>query len=267
MLSRLYYGYRILATGTSFALFGIGGLIAGLTLFPLLHSLPGDRKNKERRAQRLVHLMFRFFVRFMECLWVTRVEVTHCERLQSANGVVFIANHPSLLDVVVMIAAIPHTNCIVKQSLFRNPFTRWVIRGAGYIANDDPDKVIDACHERLSRGDNLIIFPEGTRTTPGQPLKLQRGAAHIILRNRPTVVPIRIGCHPTTLTKGIPWYRVSPQRFVLSLKVGLPWDYPVDSSLTDSRQVRQLTRAMAHKLNLEQTSNESIRTRTEAINC
>ncbi|WP_035386872.1 lysophospholipid acyltransferase family protein [Ferrimonas senticii] len=260
MLAHLYYGYRIVATGSSFALFGIGGLVTGLTLFPLLNCLPGDRLTKERRAQRLVHLMFRGFVGFLQLLWVAKVEVHQQQQLARATGTLIIANHPSLLDVVILIASVPHTNCIVKESLFHNPFTRFVLKGAGYIANNDPEQVISACEQRLRCGDNLIIFPEGTRTTPGRPLKLQRGTARIMLRSKPPVIPVIIDCTPTTLTKGTPWYQVAPRRFTLTLSVAAPWRYPIAQHLPESRQVRQLTRAIATKFNQELSINESIRT-------
>ncbi|USD38997.1 MULTISPECIES: 1-acyl-sn-glycerol-3-phosphate acyltransferase [Ferrimonas] len=251
MIRALYHGYRILATGLSFAVFGLGGLIAGIGLFPLLSLLPGAPAQKQRRAQRCVHWLFRFFVRFMELLWVTRVVIDQPQRLQQAKGMVIIANHPCLLDVVVLISAIPHTNCIVKQSLLRNPFMRWVIKAAGYIANDCPDDVVRLSRQKLQQGDNIIVFPEGTRTTPGAPIKMQRGAARIVLGSRATVLPITLRCTPTTLTKGTPWYRVSPSRFVISMNVGDPIDCPADEGAPESLQVRRLTREMEQRFNTE----------------
>jgi 1-acyl-sn-glycerol-3-phosphate acyltransferase len=64
-----------------------------------------------------------------------------------------------------------------------------------------------------------VIFPEGTRTTPGQPLKLQRGAANIAVRGGLDVTPVRISCTPLTLGKGEKWYRVPPTRFHMVIVV------------------------------------------------
>lgn len=263
MMGRLYHLYRILVTGLSFALFGVGGLMTGLLFFPLLAMLPGEPRLKERRAQRCVHLMFRGFVRFMEFLWVTRVVVDKPEQLAEAKGSIIIANHPCLLDVVVMISVVPHTNCIVKQSLLRNPFMRWVIKAAGYIANDDPESVVLESKKRLERGDNLIVFPEGTRTTPDEPIRMQRGAARLILRNRAPVLPVTIRCTPTTLTKGTPWYHVAPRRFVIDLRVGEQVIYARDPELPESLQVRRLTRRLEAGYNTELHPNERTETGIE----
>jgi 1-acyl-sn-glycerol-3-phosphate acyltransferase len=43
-----------------------------------------------------------------------------------------------------------------------------VVWAAGYIPNDDPERFIEACVACLERGENLIVFPESTRTVPGQ---------------------------------------------------------------------------------------------------
>ena len=51
-------------------------------------------------------------------------------------GQMIIANHPSLIDVVFLIGLVRQANCVVKQSLWQNPFTRGPVRDAGYISND-----------------------------------------------------------------------------------------------------------------------------------
>lgn len=74
---------------------------------------------------------------------------------------------------------------------------------------------IEKCREALLAGYNLIIFPEGTRSVPGQPLRFQRGFAHIAFASGAAVRPILITCEPPTLIKGQPCYRIpnSPPHF------------------------------------------------------
>ena len=93
-----------------------------------------------------------------------------------------LANHPSLIDVVVLISIIPNADCVVKAHLFKNPFLRGVVKNTGYISNADPEGLLVDCKKSLAAGNNLIIFPEGTRTKVGQAVKFQRGAANIALR-------------------------------------------------------------------------------------
>ncbi|MEZ3134665.1 lysophospholipid acyltransferase family protein [Stutzerimonas kunmingensis] len=211
--------WRLIATGLSFALFGIGGLWLRLIIFPLLSLLPGDAATHRRRARQTVSRLFWLFVQFMYRSGVLTYEVEGAERL-GRPGQLIIANHPSLIDVVVLIALIRDANCVVKQSLWDNPFTRGPIRAAQYISNNGSAEMLDEAAEALQQGQTLIIFPEGTRTTPGQPPQFHRGAAAIALRGAKLVTPVVISVTPTTLTKAEPWYRIPSRRFHFHLRVG-----------------------------------------------
>jgi 1-acyl-sn-glycerol-3-phosphate acyltransferase len=116
----------------------------------------------------------------------------------------------------------PYANCIVKNTLWKNSFYGGVLRAAGYISNDDPDALIDDCIASLADGMPLIIFPEGTRTVQGQPLRFVRGAAHIALKSRAVIQPVVLQCDPPTLTKGGKWYKIPPRRFCFSISARPP---------------------------------------------
>ena len=124
--NRLDRGWRIFGTGLSFACFGLGGVLLSLTLFPLLRLTSPDRDTTRRRIQRAMHYTFRLFVLQMTLLGVISYEVRGRERLRR-GGALVVANHPSLIDVVLLIALMPEADCIVKQALWRNPFLRWPV--------------------------------------------------------------------------------------------------------------------------------------------
>jgi 1-acyl-sn-glycerol-3-phosphate acyltransferase len=42
------------------------------------------------------------------------------------------------------------------------------------------------------------MFPEGTRSRPGQPLVFQRGAANVAVRAARVATPVYIHCDPAT---------------------------------------------------------------------
>jgi hypothetical protein len=94
-----------------------------------------------------------------------------------------LANHPTLIDVVFLISLLPNADCVVKR-VACNPFMRGPVRAAGYISNDDGAGLVDDCIAAVRAGGSLVIFPEGTRSVPGQPPRLQRGAANIAVRGR-----------------------------------------------------------------------------------
>ena len=80
--------------------------------------------------------------------------------------------------------------------------------------------MIEQASQALREGQSVIIFPEGTRTTPVQALQFQRGAASIAVRAATVVTPVFVRCEPTTLTKHMPWYRIPPRRVRISFRVG-----------------------------------------------
>jgi 1-acyl-sn-glycerol-3-phosphate acyltransferase len=213
------YGWRLIATALSFALFGIGGLLLRALVFPLLALLPGDAATRRTRARATVSWSFRAFVQFMFRTGVLTYEVEGVERL-GRPGQMVIANHPSLIDVVVLIAFIRDANCVVKQSLWNNPCMRGPIRAAGYISNSGSMDMLDEAADALLGDQTLIVFPEGTRTTPGQAPQFHRGAAAIAVRGARVVTPVVISVTPTTLTKAEPWYSIPSRRFHFRLRVG-----------------------------------------------
>lgn len=213
------YYLRLLATAVSFAVFGLGGLCLRLLVFPLLARLPGDAARRRQRARHTIGWLFWQFIRLMRAMGVLTFEVRDGQRL-GQPGQMVIANHPSLIDVVFLIGLMRNANCVVKQNLWRNPFTRGPVRAAQYISNDGSLEMLDTAVEALQGGQALIIFPEGTRTTPGQAPRFHRGAAAIALRGARVITPVTIRVAPSTLTKAEPWYRIPSRRVHFSFHVG-----------------------------------------------
>ncbi len=217
-LARLNHGWRVLATGISFAAFGVGGLLLGGLLLPLLLLIRCPRRQRAL-ARRLVQLSFAGHIGLMHRLGVLTYEIHGRERLQR-RGLLVLANHPTLIDVVFLVSLLPNADCVVKRAVACNPFMRGPVRAAGYIANDDGAGLVDDCIAAVRAGGTLVIFPEGTRSVPGQPSRLQRGAANIAVRGGLDITPVHITCVPATLGKGQKWYLVPSRRFHVRIEVG-----------------------------------------------
>jgi 1-acyl-sn-glycerol-3-phosphate acyltransferase len=220
-------GYRTCATAFCFATFGIGGLGIAMLVLPPLLLVPG-RARRHRIARLLVQQLFRFFVALMATTGVITLSVQDRERLRG-SGHFILANHPSLIDVVILMSLVTQPDCIVKSQLWRNPFTWGAVRVAGFIDNHTGPELFEAAVASLNAGNNLIVFPEGTRTRPGAPLHFLRGAANIAARGRVDITPVIFTVSEPTLTKGYPWYRVPRRRPRFSVHV-LP-EVRIDSLL------------------------------------
>lgn len=203
--------WRIGVAGLCFAAFMIGGIAFSLVLFPLLRLLPGGRPEYHRRVRVVVRLSFASLLWVLRMLRMLRVETHNTASLKRSGAMLVLANHPSYLDIVVLIAHIPNAVCVVKSKLWSSPFFGGVVRAAGYIRNDEPESLIRDCAGRLAQGLPLIIFPEGTRTVPGEPLHFVRGAAHIALTTGVPILPVVLRCEPRVLTKGGKWYALPPR--------------------------------------------------------
>ena len=210
---------RFLVTALSFFLFGLGALVVGLILMPLVRILPASRDRKRARARDVMRGSLRLFVAVMSGLRGMSYEFRDAQRLGRA-GQLIVANHPSLIDVVFLLAFVPGTGCVVKAGLWRNLLTRGAVTLAEFVKNEPTAGMIEAASAALSEGQTLIMFPEGTRTVPGQPFVFHRGAANVALRAATVVTPVYILSRPTTLTKAEPWYRIPPRRPHFLLVVG-----------------------------------------------
>jgi 1-acyl-sn-glycerol-3-phosphate acyltransferase len=219
MTNAFNYYWRLIATGFSFFAFGVGGIILRVLVFPLLNILPVKDNQKNRRGQLGVHYSFYIFIGLMHRLRVMTYEIDGLEKL-NRPGQLILANHPTLIDIVFLISRIPAANCIVKESLWQNPFIKGAVTNAGYISNGDSKKMVSECVAYLKAGGTLVIFPEGTRTVLNRPYKFQRGAAHIALQANVIVTPVIMSCNPSTLTKQEKWYQIPNRRFHLSMRVG-----------------------------------------------
>lgn len=250
----IFRTWRWFATALSFASFGIGGLLLTVLVFPLLKCFPGDERTQRYRARLAIRLSFRGFIGMMKVLGVLRYEVSGVKNLRRAQ--LILANHPTLIDVVFLIAFIPNANCLVKGRLLRNPFTRGPITQAGYIQNEDKGAVLSKANCAFERNEPLIVFPEGTRTTPGKDLQFKRGAAQIAVRTGVSVTPVIIECSPSTLTKQDRWYQVPHRQVQISLKF-CP-QVPIETYCAEpaSRGARALTRFLESYFRKELSLNE-----------
>lgn len=215
------YYWRIFATGASYSLFGLGCLLLGYVVMPLVSWCAPDRDSAVRRCRYLVHRTFGLFVDFMRYSGVLTWDVRGAERL-STPGQLVIANHPTLIDIVLLISIIPNATCIVKAGLYRNIFTRGPVRRAGYVPNNSPEQLLRDGSAAVRDGTTLVIFPEGSRSVAGTLLTFRRGAAYVWMESECPLALVTITASPPTLAKGEKWYDIPHRRphFKLSVRDG-----------------------------------------------
>jgi len=213
MIAHIDHYWRLFATGLSFLLFGFGGLVLALIVFPSINMVIRDSARREAVAQSIVHWVWRLYIRVLVVMGVLSFECHGAELLWRDRGAMIVANHPTLLDVVFIMSLLKNTQCVVKAGVWSNPFFKGVVSAANYIPNmGDPERLIGDCAQALRDGNNVVIFPEGSRTVPGQSRRISRGFAHAAAVAGAPVRLVTISCDPLTLLKGAPWYRIPHRR-------------------------------------------------------
>lgn len=249
--SRPAFEWRRLKTGLCWVIFGLGGLGLSMTYFPYLRLTIRDGVARRLKARAMIARSFNFFAHAMERLGVMTIDRSSLSQMRSLKGAIIIANHPTILDYVLTASMLPEMDCLVKASLRHNFFLKHVIRAADYMSNDASLETLDEITRRLAAGENILIFPEGTRTRAGVPMKLKRGVAHAALRTGCPLAVVHIRSSHAWLNKDTQWYEIPPVRPSIRLSFeGLidPKAYLREGEDGYSLASRRLTEAMRREL-------------------
>lgn len=153
-------------------------------------------------------------------LGLMRVDYQALDALSHDQGLIIAANHPSMLDALLIIARVPRGICIMRASLMRNPFLGAGARMARYIRNDPPRGMVRSAIDNLRAGGQLVLFPEGTRTLQPPINPFRPG---ITLMAHMAQVPIQtviIESDTPYLGKGWPIWRTPQFPMVFRLRLG-----------------------------------------------
>ncbi|MEQ1807621.1 MAG: lysophospholipid acyltransferase family protein [Burkholderiaceae bacterium] len=136
------------------------------------------------------------------------------------GGLIVAANHPSMLDALLVVACLPRGVCIMKASLMRNLFLGAGARLARYIRNDSPRGMIGDAVQSLREGAQLVVFPEGTRTVRRPVNAFLPGITLIAQRAQVPIQTVIIESDSPYLGKGWPIWRTPPALVIFTLRLG-----------------------------------------------
>lgn len=165
-----------------------GSATAAVAALPLLLAPPWVAIGYVRGWSRLVIAMLRVICRI-------RVEVTGLEHIPP-GGAIIAAKHQSAFDTVVWLALLPAPVYVLKKELLAVPVWGWFARRCGHVGVDRAGggaalrRMVREAVARLAEGRPVVIFPEGTRTPPGQRRPYQPGVAALAAAARVPVVPV-----------------------------------------------------------------------------
>lgn len=211
---------RIPLSGLAFFVFYFGASVVAWILLPLHRRRTRELPAHEQRLalDRFLMACYRWAIDFMAKLGLMTFNLPVLPADLPAGPWVIAANHPSLIDVLFIKAAIPGVVVLVKAQLFKAPSLRRILEAHGDFAGREREEltigettVLDTFVERLAAGRTVLVFPEGTRSPAWRLRRFRRGAAEAAIRAKVPIIPVFVLSDPPTLKKGDKWYQM-PRR-------------------------------------------------------
>jgi 1-acyl-sn-glycerol-3-phosphate acyltransferase len=212
-------------------LMSIGWNLLALLLYPVLPRAVGRRIGRAMIAHG-----YGVFWRIARASGMLRLEAAALDVLRDEPGLIVAANHPSMLDALMLVARLPKSACIMKASLMRNPFLGPGARLARYIRNDSPRSMVKLAVDDLRAGGQLVLFPEGTRTTRRPLNRFNSPLTLIAKRARSPIQAVLIDTDSPYLGKGWPLWKLPPLPIVFSVRLGRRFE-PADDHVALQREI------------------------------
>lgn len=186
-----------------FAVFAFGATLISYTILPFVR--------RRETALRIVRGIWRMLVGAFEGSGLIRVDDSGLE--SDIRGSILVANHPSLIDVVLLTVLIPGTFSVAKRSLRRHPLLGPIVRR---VFLPDDETLLDVARPLLTEGYNILIFPEGTRSPGTREMHpWHRGAAQLALRAGAPIRPLAMRFGYRILGKGQPITDMGPRQVAI----------------------------------------------------
>jgi len=217
-------------------LISLGWNLIALVLYPLLPRAFGQRVGRAGIAWG-----YRVFWAVARASGLLHMDADILRSLAQERGLVIVANHPSLLDALLLVAQLPRSACVMKASLMRNPLLGPSARLARYIRNDSARQMVQLAIEDLRAGGQLVMFPEGTRTTRAPLNPFQGGFMLIAKRAGVPVQTVFIDTTSPYLGKGWPLWRLPPVPIEFAVRMGRRFEPGPDLAAS----VQEIERYMA----------------------
>ncbi len=190
--------------------------LIGWVVFPL--SLVLDRGNG--RLMHAIAVLWSRLLLLINPFW--RVKVSGLENIEKGRHYVVIANHQSILDILVMLSGLPlHFKFLSKKEVFQIPFIGWHMKLTGYIPLDRGNhesgrSAIAIARAWLNRKVNVVFFPEGTRSLDGHIRTFKPGAFKLAQEQKIAILPVVIEGTGDALPKKS-WILKQRRDFILSI--------------------------------------------------
>lgn len=184
-------------------------------LYPLLPARLGKAVGRAG-----IFAVYRTFWRVAEATGLLRLNADALETLRGQTRLIVAANHPSMLDAMLLASRLPKSCCVMKAELMRNVFLGAAARLARYITNDSLRGMLRLAADDLKEGNQLVVFPEGTRTVSPPLDAFRPGCTFVSKLAGAPIQTVFIRTESPYLSKHWPIWRLPPLPIVVSVELG-----------------------------------------------
>ena len=204
---------------------------------------------RRTRSQRIVYTAMRgFMIVFTKLFW--RVTFNGTEHIPATGGFIVAPIHRSNIDTFPMIAMTRRRMSFLgKDSLWKTKLTAWFFTTmGGYpVKRGTADReALKRCIEVVTRGEGLILFPEGTRQFGPKVHPLFEGAAYVASKVNVPIIPIGIGGSEAAMPKGSKMLR--PVKLHYEIGPPIPPPLAPDGGRAPREQLHATTQVLSDEL-------------------
>ena len=160
----------------------LGGICLAISMAALPMGLLLPRASSKRLGRRLISASIRSYLKMLQWMGACRFDLTELQGLRDEPPMIIAPNHPSLLDALMVLSALPNAGCVMKADIVNNVFFGAAARVAGYIRNTPLRTMLQLAAADLRQGSHVLLFPEGTRTTRF-PIGRLQGTTGLVAKN------------------------------------------------------------------------------------
>lgn len=167
------------------------------------------------------------------------------------GGALIASKHQSALETILIFAIFEKPCAVLKKELGYVPFASAMIKGAGHIPVDRKagakarHAIINMAHDRIEKGHQIVIYPEGTRSLVNSTPSYKRGVFGIYQS-------LNIPCIPVALNTGLFWgknsFLINSGTVIIELLEPIGEGLPVDAFMSElTTRIESTTARLVHE--------------------
>lgn len=171
----------------------VASVIASIVLL-----IPMSKKLKRKLMSFILHY---FGASLLYIMFNVSKNFYQKENLDLSKPSILIANHSSVLDIIITLAISHKVLLVTNNWVYNSPFFGYLVRTAGFILNTDFENNLQSIQEKVNDGYSIMIFPEGSRSVTGEIARFKKGAFYLAEKLKLDITPVLIHGANVTMAK------------------------------------------------------------------